>query len=245
MHRRNRILLVAFVFLAFIAVTAVVLLDRKPPSNTVTLVFNATVGERPLVFNAYEYTNPGGGEAFKIRDFRFYVSNLKLRGKEGEFIEKDSYHLARFDNEERSYWITLNGVALSEVTQVSFSIGVDAAANTSLQPRGDLDPNNQMAWNWEVGYKFLLLEGGIRVAGELRPLVYHIGFSENRRELDFVAPRPIALDENGTIAFHVDAMKLFTGTTIVDMTKIPSVKFDKGDARLFADNYRNMISANW
>ena len=70
---------------------------------------------------------------------------------------------------------------------ISFGIGVDAAANTSIQSRGDLDPNSQMAWNWKVGYKFVLFEGGMKLNadGVQKPLVYHVGFNENMRRLKF------------------------------------------------------------
>jgi hypothetical protein len=210
--------------------------------KTVRLVFNAEVGGQPLVFNKFVYVNPVGGEKFRIRNFKFYLTNVKLNGKEGQFVEPDSYHLARFDSPDMSYSITLNDVDLSELNKISLSIGIDSKANTSLEMRGDLDPNGQMAWNWKVGYKFVLLEGGIRVDDQVKPLVYHVGFSENRRALDFVFPEKLALRNDTTIQFNVDVMKIFSSKSRLNMAKIHTVKFDKTDSKLIADNYRNMIS---
>lgn len=245
MSLRTRMTLAAVAVGAVAAAVWLVSLYRTPPNNTVTLVLNAAVGDQPLIFNKYLYTNPGGTEKFRIRKFRFYISNIKLYGKEGEHIETDSYHLARFDNEQTAFSIVLKGVALSELNKVAFSIGVDPAANTSLEPTGDLDPNSQMAWNWEVGYKFVVLEGGIRINELVRPLVYHVGFNESRRDLVFDAPDAVVLSDGRKIHFTVDTMKLFVGTSRINMAKIQSVKFDKDDARMFADNYQKMIIATW
>ena len=57
--------------------------------------------------------------------------------------------------------IVLHGVPRRNYERIEFGIGVDAAANRSLQQRGDLDPNGRMAWNWEVSYKFVLFEGAL------------------------------------------------------------------------------------
>ena len=217
----------------------------SPANHTVKLVFNAKIGDARLDFNKFSYTNPAGDEKFRIRDFRFYVSNVKLYGKEGVYIEKDSYHLARFDNSDKNYTITLKQVSLKAINKVVLSIGVDAKANTSIKVVGDLDPNSQMAWNWQVGYKFVLLEGNIRVDGQVRPLVYHVGFNENRRDVMFSPPEDIKLSSDESIQFSVDVMKLFTGGSTINMAKLQSVKFDKNDARSIANNYKAMISADW
>ncbi|MGK0190655.1 MAG: hypothetical protein ACI9R3_006485 [Verrucomicrobiales bacterium] len=215
------------------------------PNHTVKLVFTAKVGDALLDFNKFAYTNPAGSEKFRIRNFRFYISNVKLYGEEGEYVEEESYHLARFDSSNKSYAITLRNVPLSEVRKIALSIGVDAKANTSIKAVGDLDPNSQMAWNWQVGYKFVLLEGSIRVDGQVRPLVYHVGFNENRRDVMFSPPQDIDLNGDESIQFTVDIMKIFTGGSTINMVKLPSVKFDKKDAQSIADNYKVMISANW
>lgn len=217
----------------------------SPPNHTVKLVFTAKVGDALLDFNKFAYTNPAGSEKFRIRDFRFYISNVRLYGKERAYIEKDSYHLARFDNPDKRYTITLKDVSLSAVSKAALSIGVDAKANASIRVVADLDPNSRMAWNWQVGYKFVLLEGSIRIDGQARPLVYHVGFNENRRDVVFNAPKSIKLRGDESIHFTVDIMKLFTGGSAINMAKLQSVKFDKKDAQSIADNYKAMISANW
>ena len=99
-----------------------------------------------------------------------------------------------------------------------------------------------MAWNWNIGYKFLLAEGNIDLNGTIAPLVYHVGFSENRREIDFEFTKPIKLTTDNPIAFDVDILKLFDSTSQIDMATLQTVKMDKTDAALLADNYAQMIS---
>ena len=238
--RRNTIIIALLVGL--IVVVLAVLLLRKPANNDVTLSFSAEVGGTPLVYNQSIYPNPGGEGQLKIRDFRFYISHIELVGRDNTWVESDSYHLARFDNEAGLYTVELKDVPIQQLEKVKFSIGVDETANTSIEPRGDLDSNSQMAWNWTMGYKFVLLEGALNLLGEISPIVFHVGFSENLRSFEFDFKEPIELAERKDMAFLVNPMKLFDGTTRVDLSELSSVKFDRNDARTIADNYQHMVT---
>ena len=214
----------------------------QPTSNQLSLLFKAEINGQPLIYNDFAYNNPLGGQAFRIRDFRFFISHVELVGQSGAHKVVDSFHLARFDNADRSYSLDLAEVPLKQVKKVRLSIGVDQASNTSIEPKGDLDPNSQMAWNWTMGYKFVLLEGAIDLGEQVAPLVYHVGFSENLKEIEFELPKAMDLSSGGEINFLVDPMKIFTAKERVDMAKLSSVKFAKDDAKLLADNYAAMIT---
>jgi hypothetical protein len=45
--------------------------------------------------------------------------------------------------------------------------------------------------------------------------------------------------------FRVDVLRLFQGSTNVDMGTLPSVKFDRADAARLADNFAAMITPMW
>jgi len=210
--------------------------------GTVRMQFDAVIGDEPLVFNDARYSNPGGAGMFRIRDFQFFLSNIDLHGEKGVYRVPDSYYLARFDNSSTSYQIDLANVPQDMYSAVTFSIGVDEVANGSILSIGDLDPNSRMAWTWEVGYKFLLFEGALIDGDTIRPLVYHVGFSENRKTLLFNLPEEVAPDSSDALLFTVDVLALFTGKNTVDMVALPNVKFDRDDARLLAGNYGTMIS---
>src|SRR5262249_26372208 len=134
-------------------------LHRAAQPVEVTLAFHPFVGSEPLILNESSYPNPGGEGRFKVRDFQFFLSNIRLVSPTGSSVESDSYHLVRFDGEQPDFAIVLPGVPRRNYERIEFGIGVDLAANRSLASRGDLDPNSRMAWNWEVGYKFVLFEG--------------------------------------------------------------------------------------
>ena len=219
------------------------LLTAAPKNTTpITLTFHAKMGGEPLIYDQFIYDNPGGAGQFRVRDFRFYLSNLTFVHDGQTFEEPDSYHLLRFDNTDKSDTISLPEVPLPSVDTVRFLIGVDPAANGSIEARGDLDPNSQMAWNWEVGYKFVVFEGALQVDQQVTPLVYHVGFSENAREVAFQLPAEALTDGNGQINLSVDLAKLFDGAARIDMQALSSVKFNRTDAKALANNYEGMIT---
>jgi hypothetical protein len=239
MTKTRTVVLVAIAALV-LAVAMFIYWSLQPA--TIHLRFTATVGDKELVFNEPIYANPGGNGMFSVRDFQMYLSNIQLVGVAGTYNVPDSYHLARFDNEANTYELRIDAVPRDTYSQVILSIGLDQEANASIESVGDLDPNGRMAWNWEVGYKFVLFEGSLLVDGERRPLVYHVGFSENRKTLQLTLPQPeLAWSPEG-IEFKVDLMTFFTGEQTVDMQALPNVKFDRNDAALLANNYASMIS---
>ena len=152
----------------------------------VSLHFEALVDGEAFVRNQFVYPNPGGKGNFRVRDFQFFVSNVRLIGEDDSYVEAESYHLARFDNDSGAFTILLPDVPAFAFQRIEFAIGVDAAANESIVFKSDLDPNGRMAWNWESGYKFVLFEGRLQVDDVQIPLVYHVGFDENYTQLSFV-----------------------------------------------------------
>ena len=223
-------------------VGAAAYLYQAAQPGTVSLRFDAVVGDTPLVFNQARYRNPGGPGQFRVRDFQFYLSNVVLHGNKNDYRVPDSYHLARFDNASSSYQLDLPDVPRDTYSAITLSIGIDDAANSSIVSVGDLDPNSRMAWNWEVGYKFVLFEGTLMDGDTVQPLVYHVGFSENRKTLRFDVLESFAPGPSTPLLFTVDVMALFTGKVTIDMAALPNVKFDRDDARLIAGNYGEMIA---
>jgi hypothetical protein len=218
---------------------------RAAQPMELALYFHPFVGPEALVLNQTLYLNPGGVGRFKVRDFQFFLSNVRLVSTSGTYVESDSYHLVRFDGEEPVFVIMLHGVPRRNYERIEFGIGVDPAANKSLASRGDLDPNSRMAWTWEVGYKFVLLEGTLQHGDASSPLVYHVGFDENYRPISIELHRQLLEARPARLDFRVDLLRLFQGSTNVDMTALPSVKFDRGDAALLGRNFAGLVTPMW
>lgn len=243
---RSRLPVIGAVLLAgSAAVTAgaLYLALRPDPVVAVTLRVHPLLGGEPLALGAGRYSNPGGEGTYAIRDFQFFLTNLRLVSEDGEFREAASYHLVRFDEGDGAFRIELGPVPRRAYNRVEFGIGVDSAANNSIEAVGDLDPNGRMAWGWEIGYKFVLVEGGLELPEGLVPLVYHVGFDENyvTRSVPLVASA--FEEEAATIDLCADLLTMFTGVETVDLRALPSVTFDAGDSRLLAGNWAGMVTA--
>lgn len=241
MHNRGLYPIFALLAAAAIAFGAWYLVTRSGSTTQVTLRLHARVGGDVLRLREGRYPNPGGDGEFTVRDFQFFVSNVRLVGEGAEFAESESYHLARFDSDDGSYVIELDSVPRETFTQLRLGIGVDSVANGTIMSIGDLDPNGRMAWSWDVGYKFVLFEGGLQLADGRIPLVYHVGFDENYAEVTIPLAAASYGDE-GVIDLCADVLRLFTGASTVDMSELSDVKFDRGDARVLANNYAEMVS---
>lgn len=235
--------LVAVVLVAAAALYAVAsYLHRASQPVDLTLQLHPFVGAEPLVYNELRYANPGGEGHFEVRDFRFFLSNIRLAGDSDIYAEFDSYHLVRFDGAESTFVITLHDVPRGDYDRIEFGIGIDPAANHSLESRGDLDPNSRMAWTWELGYKFVLFEGAFAREEVRMPLVYHVGFDENFQRVSNRIDAALLDTSSANLNFRVDLLRMFTGHATVDMAALSNVKFDRNDASLLARNYREMIS---
>src|ERR1041385_7750218 len=140
-RRRNRLLMVALLAVAAAVGVTGWRLYRAAQPMELALYFHPFVGPEPLVFNDPRYPNPGGDGRFKVRDFQFFLSNIRLVSATGAFAETDSYHLVRFDGKQPIFVITLHDVPRWNYDRIEFGIGLDPAANKSLASRGDLDPN--------------------------------------------------------------------------------------------------------
>jgi hypothetical protein len=247
MNRMRKAALLVLLLLAVAAALGVTgyRLYRAAQPVELALYFHPFVGPEPLILNQARYPNPGGEGRFKVRDFQFFLSNIRLVSTTGAYVESDSYHLVRFDGEEPAFVIVLHEVPRRNYERIEFGLGVDPAANRSLRSRGDLDPNGRMAWTWEVGYKFVLFEGALLRGNASDPLVYHVGFDENYRLVSAALHRK-ALDRRpARLDFRVDILGLFQGSTNVDMAALPSVKFDRTDAALLGRNFPAMVAPMW
>lgn len=255
--RRFRVLFLALVlasiaFAVFIQVKHVEKMKRRATTpTTVTLRFHPMVAGERLVFNEPRYRAPGSAGPFSIRDFQFFVSNIRFRSAAGDYVEPDSYHLVRFDGDgdgdgDKLFEIVLNHVPPRKYSAIEIGVGIDAAANGTIAQRGDLDPNGRMAWTWEVGYKFVLLEGQLENEPRV-PLVYHVGFSENYRVVT-AAVGHVAFDDGPVMLdSYVEIMNLFRGEgdDAIDMRALPTVKFDRADAARLANHAARMLQPAW
>jgi len=217
-------------------VIILMLLYSCTSEKTLTVNFNTYVNGEELEYGK-KYASPNGDGTFAIYDFKLYVSNLQLisnANPEKDYLEKESYHLLKFHT-SNNYSFVLNNISLESYDKIGISIGIDEEANLSTKNPGDLDPTNQMAWNWTSGYKFLLLEGLYSPESSKNdiPIVFHIGFSENKKDLVF------DITSKNEIQFDIEITELFKNPNNIDFNELPKVLFNKEHSALIASNIFN------
>lgn len=142
----------------------------------------------------YNYTNEKEQD-FNINLLRYYITNIKLEGPNGEVFEDPVKVDA--SGAKGVYLIdeaipTSGGVVLTDVpagqyNKISFTVGVEENGVKDGAAGGNLDPATcKMFWNWNSGYIALKFEGQSSVSaggttgfetleGVDKGILYHIG----------------------------------------------------------------------
>ncbi|MDF9795594.1 hypothetical protein OKW21_000857 [Catalinimonas alkaloidigena] len=228
-----------------IVVFAVSCKDAEKPEGRASLKLNFShyVDGEALQFNTARYTN-ALGEVFSLSKVRYYISNIKLRNKlKGEvYLMPESYHLVGTEDGD-VFEILIEDVPIGDYNQMEFAIGVDNSTSTSTDKVGALDPSNDMAWNWNTGYKFLLVEGTYYAANDQhKALVYHVGGDPSYRKLtytlgeDGIPELSIIAASEVQVNVWLDIAELFRGPNTLSFEEYPVVKFDPFAVNI-ADNY--------
>lgn len=226
---------------------------HKPTTETpalkvtkVKITFNNICNGKPLVKGPVIYSNIAG-ESFGISAFKYYISNIILRNQEtGQFYrETNSYHLFSLDS-GTTKTIILYNLPKGNYSQLEFSVGVDNAANHDIDNLGELDPGNDMAWSWNTGYKFMVMEGKFKTTTDSGKYVYHIGNDENFRTLKLpftgngkTIAYGVSADTSLLINLKVEASQIFGKPNQISLLANPNVQFQAGLAGNVADNYSN------
>ncbi len=215
--------------------------DEAEESNALIFNFSVKVDNEILIFGSKKYVTPSQQQVSFDR-IEFYLSNIQLKDANSNIVytEPDSYHLVSFDADHLTASITVEGVPSEiEIAELLMAIGVDAEANASIDHVGDLDPTNGMAWDWNTGYKFFLMDG--RYFDKDDPLgeeiKMHIGTDKNYFVMSQVFSEPFSIVGDFTLGYSVDAM-----------APIGDLDFDQGTVFMndergdqVADNYKNAL----
>jgi hypothetical protein len=233
--------------LVFLSILLAACKKDDQPVNTgkVTLQFNPVIDGQNLVLDEQEFTNAAGNK-YKVEKLKYYVSKLTFYNANGTRFElPDGYYLIEDTGLSNRREINIDNMPAGNYTSFSFAIGIDSARNFSTEMVGELNPNNDMAWNWVSGYKFFLLEGKFTTtANATDAVVLHIGGNRSYRTVTFSAAaagglQAIGIEANShtMIELEADVNKLFNATTVIDLNVINAVMQPGEEADKIADNY--------
>lgn len=212
----------------------------EPTTNgKITLNLAIRYEGQPLVLADRQYRNVNG-DVFTVEKFQFYLSNVKFRNTvtRDSFAVPNSYHLVVRKENTHLFELPYE-VPAGKYDLLEFAVGVDPKRNLSTDQVGDLDPSNNMAWDWNTGYKFVLLEGRLfPPSGNVRGLVFHIGGNENYRVIRL--PLNTAIDTRNSaksnIDIDVEVSAMFNAPNVINLNRNSTVMTGPVAAQV-ADNY--------
>ena len=215
---------VIFLTLAIFMVSCKKDSDKKDPGNIEIEFDNIAVVngiERQLTLVSpgstdYGYTN-GMSQTFNINLLRYYITNIKLEGPNGE-VFTDHVHVSSSGTEgiylvdeaqPSSGSVILDNVPAGEYNKITFTVGVEENGVTEGAAGGNLDPATcKMFWNWNSGYIALKFEGQSNVSA---------GGTTGTETLEGVTKG---------IPYHIGGWKTIDGTAFVYNNKTMSFTFD-------------------
>ncbi|MGM0579170.1 MAG: MbnP family protein [Bacteroidota bacterium] len=183
------------------------------------------------------YQNAAGNE-FSLRLWRTYISEIQLVNSEGAItVFSNSYHLIE-PEEGNKYTLQLPPVKQDSYTEIRFNIGIRENTNLSESLSGDLDPSNNMAWNWTTGYKFIRMDGEFEDnAGNRRGVVVHVGTENNFKPQSFTFQAPVTVGPSGAeMNFQLDLLEVFQNPNTIDFEVLSDFQFND-EADLIGENY--------
>ncbi len=210
--------------------------DDEEQTASLELEFTHQAGTEP--FNYEQLYTTEAGNSFSLKLWRTYISKIVLTAKDGSVYEvPESYHLIEPLNDSK-FNLILSDIPSAEYTDISFYIGVANEANYSEEIVGDLDPSNNMAWNWTTGYKFIRMDGEFTDAsGSRRGVIVHIGTEANLKFQEFTLTESLILgSESAKIAFTVDLLEAFKNPNTIDFEVENDFQFNN-EADLIGENY--------
>lgn len=211
--------------------------DTSPDDGNVHLEITHQTGDESLELHK-TYTNAYGND-FKVTQLKYFISNIGfVQGEDTTYVPKPyAYHLVTATG-NTTYTIEMQDIAEGHYDHMFFSIGVDQSANHDIsRNEGDLDPGGAdgMIWNWDTGYKFMVLEGEYTVNNEPEYFVFHVGHNENYKRYGFRKSINIQNGEVTTIAMKADVQQLFTGPNTINLEETNTAHGN--NAGIIAENY--------
>jgi hypothetical protein len=261
---KKNIMAVLYALSALLALSHCTVLAQSKADKKIEIQmeFQNVIGDQPLKLKDQFYTN-NAGEKFNITTFNYFISNIKLRQKNGmEYtVPQDSSYFLLKDTDPQSKKLRLH-VPKGKYTSLSFTIGVDSLRNTMDISRrtGALDISGGMLegmyWTWNSGYIFMKLEGDCDQAQVDRTgqkkFRYHIGGFGGYSKPALNNIRTITLDltkkgalkatqgNKNKIVLQTDALLIFNGPNELSIATNSAVMFGPLSQKV-AENYSGMF----
>lgn len=219
-----------------------------PTSGTLKLEFEHMFDT--VEFNLNQGYKTNNGDSVKFNILKYYISNVVITKDDNTtFVESNSYHLIDASNLSSTI-LSIANVPVGSYKGLSFTLGVDSARNNSGAQTGDLDPAKGMFWTWSSGYIMFKLEGTSPQSGSAtKALTYHVGgfggANKVQRNFNFnfaSTTSNVTGSNNPFIHLSVDIKEFFKNPTTINVATQYFLMSAGANAKMYADNYADMIS---
>lgn len=210
--------------------------DDVEKTTDLQLEFTHKAGDELFEYQ-HIYQNKAGNK-FSLKLWRTYISHIELTKTDGEvYAVPDSYHLIEH-LENSKFRLNLSEIPAGDYRSIQFYIGVADEENLSGEAVRDLNPSNNMAWNWTVGYKFIRMDGEFEdKLGNRRGLVAHIGKPVNLKAQLFTFQQPMTMaGQDNKLTFELDMLEAFQNPHTIDFEELSDFQFNE-EADLIGENY--------
>ena len=212
--------------------------------NSIYLHLRHYQNEKPLILN--ETAINSYGEKMVITNFQYYISNVQFGNKITTTLPINYYLITAPTTGEVVIQVPCT---TKTPTQISFTLGVDSAANCSGAQTGALDPLHGMFWTWQTGYIMAKLEGTSPLSKAYKnAITYHIGGYMGQ----YATQRNVTLQYNASnvrkhrrakhLTINVDISKWYNGVHPLPITTHNYTMSIGKVATQYADNYAEMFS---
>ena len=238
-----------FTSLSFIILSALLITTSgckkdadEPTASHLKFLIDFNVNGDSLVFNKVYDIN---GTKISFAAANFYMGGIKFTQANGDIIDlSNQYLLAGL----KAGGTINEPLAISNITNVKFFIGVDSITNMMSEsdftnrptgdPLGMQDPS--MHWSWNTGYRFLRVDGKTDTDGDgtpETPVQYHLGNNNMLQNIDMSTNVNMEAGDNDMF-IGFDLAKFFTG---VDLTT--ELETHVGDNPALAQKIKNNLPA--
>jgi hypothetical protein len=234
--KKLTLLAMAFTCLFFVSCSEDDNVTETSLPGELSFTINNTFGSSALTLDT-EYTT-SEGDKIKPNQFRYWVSNIKLKKADGStYAVPDAYYLLEDCKEQviensdgivmpasKRETVSIMGVPAGEYTEVTFSIGVDSEYNDNLSLQaGELSILQNMTadngWMWFTSYIFTKVGGTYTNANsETFNFLFETGSNDHYKTITKAFTSPVEINglKPAEIKIKADASKLFTGISIED-----------------------------
>jgi len=162
----------------FLLISISLISCNREKTGKLTILFTATVGDNPLVFNEMIYQNVIG-DRYSIDEVKYFISDLMITNKEGErhIIKRNPVHYVDHAISSTQKWEIKDILSVGEYYSLTFIFGLSQERNISnsfVNP-----PESNMAWPSFLGggYHYMQINGKWLHDEVASPLNIHTGIS--------------------------------------------------------------------